>query len=230
MQKKKYLFFLITIFLSPLLISCGIKRNPNVKSICLEYRSACLQGKVSLIMTTNRGEITLEINGNTSPITAGNFLDLVKKGVYKNTVFHRVIKKPSPFLIQGGDPLTKISSIQKKQFGTGNYIDPKNGQARFIPLEIKLKDETKPRYNSLIQNPNKIKKIELIHSKGALAMARSIELNSSSSQFYITLKSLPELDGRYSVFGYVINGMNIVQSIEEGDKILDIKVIKRKYN
>ena len=54
-------------------------------------------------------------------------------------------------------------------------------------------------------------------------MARSKKLNSASSKFYISLKSLPELDGRYAVFGKVISGMNIVDLIQEEDFIIEAK-------
>ena len=54
-------------------------------------------------------------------------------------------------------------------------------------------------------------------------MARSKMPNSASSQFYIVLKSLPELDGRFAVFGKVISGMNIVDLIEEEDFIIEAK-------
>ena len=54
-------------------------------------------------------------------------------------------------------------------------------------------------------------------------MARSKTLNSASSQFYILLKSLPELDGRFAVFGKVISGMNVVDLIQEEDYIIEAK-------
>ena len=54
-------------------------------------------------------------------------------------------------------------------------------------------------------------------------MARSKALNSASLEFYILLKSLPELDGRFAVFGKVISGMNIVDLIEEEDFIIEAK-------
>ena len=54
-------------------------------------------------------------------------------------------------------------------------------------------------------------------------MARTKNVNSASSQFYISLKSLPELDGRFAVFGKVIKGMNIVDLIEEEDFIVKAK-------
>ena len=64
---------------------------------------------------------------------------------------------------------------------------------------------------------------ELKHKRAYLSMARSKDINSESFQFYISLKSSPELDGRFSVFGKVINGMNVVDLIEEGDFIVEAK-------
>ena len=54
-------------------------------------------------------------------------------------------------------------------------------------------------------------------------MARSKALNSASLEFYILLKSFPELDGRFAVFGKVISGMDIVDLIEEEDFIIEAK-------
>ena len=54
-------------------------------------------------------------------------------------------------------------------------------------------------------------------------MARSKEVNSASHQFYISLKSLPELDGRFAVFGKVIRVMDVVELIEEEDFIIEAK-------
>ena len=59
-------------------------------------------------------------------------------------------------------------------------------------------------------------------------MARSQNPESGSAQFYIALKSLPELDGRYSVFGKVVNGMDILDKIKEGDIIIKTKYIRKK--
>ncbi len=203
-----------------LLFGCSNSNQPKIYSICESANSPCLQGKAIVILKTNIGEITLELDGDSSPITAGNFLDLVSKGVYNNTVFHRVIKEPIPFVIQGGDPLSKDPSTPKNEFGTGSFIDPLTGRARFIPLEIKLTGERMPRYNQLITNPNEISQLRLNHKRGSIAMARSQKMDSGSAQFYIALKLLPELDGRYSVFGRVIDGIEIVEKLEYGDKIM----------
>ncbi len=217
-----------SLLLSPLTVGCSKKLNSNIPSLCLKGNIPCLQGKAIIEITTNRGVITLELDGLNSPVTAGNFLDLINKRVYDRTVFHRVIRMPVPFVVQGGDPMSKDPNTLKINYGKGSYIDPKDGQVRFIPLEIKLKSEEKPRYNQLVINPKQLSELELVHQKGSLAMARSQTPGSGSSQFYIALKPLPELDGRYSIFGKVIEGLSILDRIREGDIILKTKIIQNK--
>ena len=67
------------------------------------------------------------------------------------------------------------------------------------------------------------RKPALNHTRGAIAMARS-GVNTASSQFYITLADLPFLDGNYAVFGYVTDGMDIVEDIQQNDVISSVKV------
>jgi peptidyl-prolyl cis-trans isomerase B (cyclophilin B) len=65
---------------------------------------------------------------------------------------------------------------------------------------------------------------ELRHVKGAVAMARSQEPNSASSQFYFTLEASHFLDDNYAVFGKVIEGMEIVEQLRVGDKMNKVTV------
>jgi len=69
----------------------------------------------TVTMTTNQGEITLELFGDLKPKTVENFTKLAKEGFYNDTRFHRVIKG---FMIQGGDPLSKDVANQHR-WGTG---------------------------------------------------------------------------------------------------------------
>ena len=97
---------------------------------------------------------------------------------------------------------------------------------RYIPLEIKLNTNNLPIYGKEIEAPNQINNIELKHKRSYLSMARSKAVDSANLQFYILLKSLPELDGRYAVFGKVINGMNVVDKIQEEDFIIEAKRVE----
>lgn len=100
------------------------------------------------------------------------------------------------FVIQTGCP---------KGDGTGGYVDPASGQQRTLPLEL----HQKLKHNS----------------PGVVAMARfGNDLNSASSQFYITLSAQPRLDNKYTVFGGVLSGMEAVQNIRQQDRILNISL------
>ncbi len=65
---------------------------------------------------------------------------------------------------------------------------------------------------------------ELKHTKGALSMANSGP-NSGGSQFFITEAPQPHLDGRHSVFGQVVEGQNVVDSVAQGDKMVKVSIV-----
>ena len=187
----------------------ALKKNEDV-NICSSSKFPCLLSTEYVLLITNKGNVKLELYGKLAPITVGNFIDHVEKGAYDKTVFDRVIRKPYPFIIRGGD-----NSLIKG--------DNNNGKVRYIPLEIKLKTNNLPTYGKEIDISNQKNNIELKHKRSYLSMARSKTVNSASSQFYISLRSLPELDGRFAVFGKVISGMDVVELIQEEDFIVEAK-------
>lgn len=63
---------------------------------------------------------------------------------------------------------------------------------------------------------------DLKHVPGMVAMARSQNINSADSQFYITLGTFPHLDGQYTIFGEVTEGMEVAKKIQPGDKMLTV--------
>lgn len=67
---------------------------------------------------------------------------------------------------------------------------------------------------------------DLKHTRGALGMARAEALDSASTQFYITTAAHPSLDGKYTVFGYVTRGMDVVDNLVQGDKIVRAYVMQ----
>ena len=209
----------------PLLVSCASSTTASIPSGCERPGSTCLKGKATVLLSTSRGAITLELDGDAAPMTAGNFADLVRRGVYNGTVFHRVVREPVPFVVQGGDPASKDPKTPKAAYGQGSFIDPSTGQARYVPLELKFKGEEQPRYGRVTTNPSELLNIELAHDRGALAMARSQAPDSASAQFYIALRPLPELDGRYAVFGRVVDGMEVVDAIQADDRITKSELI-----
>lgn len=187
---------------------------------------AQLKGKATVQMVVNGSPITIEVDGDAAPVTAGNFIDLVQRGVYDGLVFHRVVREPQPFVVQGGDPQSKNPGVPPEQLGTGSFIDPATSQPRYIPLEIRPQGEAAPVYHQTFDAAGITAKPKLRHIRGAVAMARSAVPDSASSQFYFTLADLAFLDGNYAVFGYVTEGMDVVDKIKQGDRIESAKVIK----
>jgi peptidyl-prolyl cis-trans isomerase B (cyclophilin B) len=191
---------------------------------------ARLEGKATVEMVVKGGTIVMELDGTNAPVTAGNFIDLVQKGVYDGLIFHRVVREPQPFVVQGGDPQGKDPNFPAAQLGTGSYLDPATQQARYIPLEIKPEKATEPIYSKTFNDAGVTDAPKLKHKRGALAMARSQAPDSASSQFYITLADVNFLDGSYAVFGYVTSGMETVDKIQMGDRIESIKITKGAEN
>lgn len=189
-----------------------------------------LEGKATVVMTVKGSPITIEVDGTNAPITAGNFVDLVNRGVYDGLVFHRVVRQPEPFVVQGGDPQSKNSKFPQQQLGTGGFINPSTGEQRYIPLEIKPEGAETPVYGQTLESAGVSDPPELQHTRGAVAMARSQQPDSASSQFYIALADLPFLDGSYAVFGRVTDGMNVVDKIQQGDRIESAKVTQGLEN
>jgi peptidyl-prolyl cis-trans isomerase A (cyclophilin A) len=132
-------------------------------------------------LKTTMGEIVLELDPEKAPITVANFLQYVKSGFYKGTVFHRVI---DGFMIQGGGYDTRL--VGKR---TGKPI--KN------------------------ESNNGLKNVQY-----SIAMARTQDHDSATSQFFINVADHPELDypGRdgsgYTVFGKVVSGQEVVDKIK----------------
>jgi len=184
-----------------------------------------LEGKATVVVTVKGSPITIEVDGTNAPITSGNFVDLVQKGVYDGLVFHRVVREPQPFVVQGGDPQGKDPKFPANRLGTGGYTDPKTGNERYVPLEIKPKGAEQPVYGKTITETP-----VLTHKLGAVAMARSQQPNSASSQFYFALADLGFLDGNYAVFGNVTEGFDVVNKIQQGDRIDSAKVTKGAEN
>ena len=161
-----------------------------------------------LEMVTSMGSMRIKLYKET-PQHRDNFVKLARKGYYNGLLFHRVIKG---FMIQAGDPLTR-DTTKTDLYGSG-------GPGYTIPAEIV---------------PG------LTHKKGALAAARrgdsvNPEKESSGSQFYIVQDAAgcAHLDGEYTVFGEVTDGMSVIDNIAgvetnvRGLPLYPIKIISVK--
>jgi peptidylprolyl isomerase len=182
-----------------------------------------LKGRATVAFKTNKGDLTVVVDGYSAPVTAGNFVDLVQRGFYDSLQFTR---SEESYVLQTGDPAGK-------EVG---FIDPKTGQYRAIPLEILVEGDKEPTYGITLEEAGRYLDMPVLpfSSFGALAMARpEAEVNGGSSQFFFFLFE-PELtpagrnllDGRYAVFGYLIDGKEILDKLKEGDKIESATVIQ----
>ncbi|MFA6570148.1 MAG: peptidylprolyl isomerase [Bacteroidota bacterium] len=140
------------------------------------------------IIYTSKGKILIGLYGKDAPKTVENMLGLIKKRYYNGVLFHRVAKN---FLIQTGDGLTKFKSM-KEDWGTG-------GESIFGQ---EFEDELNPETPSF----------KIGYVKGAIAMANRGP-NSNTSQFFICLDSAENLEHKWTLFGRVLDGMNIVEKI-----------------
>ena len=193
------------------------ENTENIDDADLQEDSIALRDENNKIvmMETDKGNIKLELYANDAPKTVENFMELAGKNFYDGITFHRVI---SDFMIQGGDPLSKDDDPNNDGTGGPGY----SFGDEINPLNLGLGESTIKLYESqgyqYDYNLNS-HKMEV----GVLAMANSGPNTNGSQFFIVTEKAQPHLDGKHTVFGRVLEGMDIVRSIEQGD------VMKRVY-
>lgn len=137
-----------------------------------------------VLVTTNKGEITIELFVEDAPGTVSNFLKLTESDFYNGKYFHRVVPQ---FVIQGGCP-------RGDGWGSLNWTQ----RSEFSNFQS--------------------------YETGTVGVA-SAGKDTEGVQFFITHCPTPHLDGRYTIFARVIDGMDVVQSIKVGDKILEVEPI-----
>ncbi|MBW4649124.1 MAG: peptidylprolyl isomerase [Kastovskya adunca ATA6-11-RM4] len=186
-----------------------------------------LKGRATVEMTTEKGKVTMVVDGYSAPVTAGNFVDLVQRGFYDNLEF---IRAEDFYVLQTGDPAGAEEG----------FIDPQTGEYRAIPLEVLVRGDSKPIYGITLEEAGRYRDQPVLpfSAYGALAMARpGDDVNGGSSQFFfflfepeLTPAGLNLLDGRYTIFGYVVDGKEVLGKLKEGDVIEAMKVKKGAEN
>ncbi len=171
-----------------------------------------------MMIETNKGNIKLELFMGDAPRTVENFVKLANENFYNGTKFHRVI---SDFMIQGGDPLSKDDDPSNDGTGGPGY----KFKDEMNPISLGLDEATIKNYEAggyeYDYNLNS-HKMEV----GVLAMANSGP-NTNGSQFFIVTESpQPHLDGKHTVFGKVLEGMDVVRSIEQGDVMSRVYIVE----
>ncbi len=134
-----------------------------------------------------KGLIKIELNSDLAPKHVERIKYLAEKGLYDNVAFHRVIKG---FMAQTGDVM----------YGNNN---------KYYPDLVGMGGSSLPNLNAEFSDQKFL--------SGTLGMARSSDPNSANSQFFIMFKEAPHLNNKYTVFGKVVEGMDVLLSIKKGD-------------
>ena len=143
-----------------------------------------------MILKLKDGDVKIELFEDVAPNHVKRIKELADSGKYNNVVFHRVI---DGFMAQTGDV----------KFGNSESTDFDLNRAGMGGSDL---PDLKQEFSSLP------------HDRGTLSMARSSDPDSANSQFFICFKPAPFLDRQYTVFGKVIEGMEIVDKIKRGDE------------
>ncbi len=156
--------------------------------------------KVTIV--TKKGEINLNLFDKDAPMTVASFLFLANQGFYNGILFHRVIKD---FMIQVGCPLGRGTGGPKDK-GINSF--PYQGQQIHYPFTDEFQSK------------------RTFDKPGILAMANAGP-NTNGSQIFITHVPTPWLNNKHTIFGEVESASDqaVVDSISQGDKILEIKVM-----
>ena len=192
-----------------------------------------------VLIKTSEGDIKVRLYDET-PQHRDNFIKLAKEGYFDGTLFHRVIKD---FMIQGGDPDSK-GAPAGKNLGTGGpdytipaeFVYPQLFHKRGALSAARLGDEVNPERESSgsqfyivwgkRQNAADIRRV-----RGTLE-EKGITLTPIMVDDYEMRGGTPHLDGQYTVFGEVIDGMDVIKEIQKAETdrndrpVNDIKIIK----
>ena len=182
-----------------------------------------LLGRATVRISTSKGDLTAVIDGYNAPLTGGAFVDLVERKFYDGLPFTRA---EDFYVLQSGDP--KGDAV--------GYVDAKTGEERHVPLEIRIAGDPEPIYNQTFEDVGRYKAEPVLPfaTYGTLGWAHSDEhLDDGSSQFFLFLYE-PELtpaglnlvDGRNAAFGYVVEGMDVLEELGVDDRIETMRVIE----
>ena len=199
-----------------LLQACSYKNKVDSNYYCQKLRFICTQSNKIANFKTTRGNIEIELFGKDNPVTVSNFLENIENNIYVNQKFYKIIIYPQIKFIHGG-----VNPKNKLYFERNQTL---NKTSSSIPLEIKFKEEIKPRYNYQIKSPYETENLVNTFEAGSIAMVKRSNKKSSSTEFFFVTDRIPELDGRYSIFGKIVKGLDVLKKINKGDYIKEVQI------
>jgi len=149
-----------------------------------------------IVVDTTKGTFAFETYPNEAPKSVAHIEQLVRDSFYDGQRFHRVLPG---FVVQWGDPRS-TDPAKEAEWGRGE--EASSGHP------IGVSEITRKRTNT----------------KGAVALAHPGNPADADSQIYVTLADRPDLDGRYTVFGHIIAGADVLTRLQRGDLILRMYV------
>ena len=196
--------------------ACSYKSKIDSNYYCQKLEFSCIQSNKVVNFKTSKGDFEVKLFGKDNPVTVSNFLENIDNNIYENKKFYKIINYPQIRFIHGGvNPKNKSHTELKQNL---------NKTSPTIPLEIKFKEEIKPRYNYQIKNPSETVNLVNTFESGSIAMVKSGKNKSSSTEFFFVTRKIPELDGRYSIFGKIIKGLEVLEKINKEDYIKAVQI------
>ncbi len=196
--------------------ACSFKNKIDSNYYCQKLKLSCIQSNKVVYFKTTKGDFEVILFGKNNPVTVSNFLENIENNIYVNQKFYKIIKNSQISFIHGGvNPENKLYFEEKQNL---NKTSPS------IPLEIKFKEEIQPRYNYQIKNPNEIENLVNTFESGSIAMVKRGKDKSSSTEFFFVTSRISELDGRYSIFGKIIKGLDVLKKIKKEDYIKAVQI------
>ena len=205
-------------------------------------RHPVAEGSAGVVLHTTAGDICLELDGRT-PRHRDNFLRLTREGFFDSLLFHRVI---AGFMIQGGDPDSRRAPAGML-LGEGDagyelpaeIVYPALGHTRGALAAARTPDSVNPEKKSsgsqfFIVWGKRMTDEELDRAQGRVTSGTGgrVTIPDSLRTLYRTLGGTPHLDGQYTVFGHVIEGLEVVGAIQRAETdsldrpLADVRILR----
>lgn len=178
---------------------------------------------VTVTFTTTEGDITVWLYDDT-PLHRDNFIEQAQSGFFDSLLFHRVIKD---FMIQSGDPTSKhaapgvfIGDESPEKTVAAEFLYPRHFHKQGALAAARESDDVNPRKESsshqfYIVCGKTYPSDSLLNRADSVMYARSgMHMDAAARNYYREHPGTPQLDGSYTVFGEVVEGMDVVNRIQ----------------
>ncbi len=175
------------------------------------------------VIDTNKGRIILELTPEAAPQHAARFKELTRSGFYDGLVFHRVI---DTFMAQTGDPLGTGEGESQLPNVPGEFTFRRDEQTPFTPVAepqgarvgfVNALPVMTQADGLMMLTPDQKVSAWGLYCPGVLGAARGNDPNSANSQFFLMRQAYPSLEKRYTAYGRVLSGLDVVRSLKVGE-------------